>query len=461
MTGSHSPNAPSRRTIIKAIGGAAFTVPLLAAAGCGSGVPEQNTLRISYQQWGSGEVLVNYLTDVIKKYTANHPDISVELVPLVASENDYFTKNELMMSSSRTAPDLVYEDTFILKSDIAAGYLRPIDKYIDGWPQWEHFYDVAKNAVQGEDGRTYAVPTPTDTRALWYNQELLKKAGIETPWKPRSWDDLLETFRTIKKELPEVIPFNIYSGKPQGEKASMQGMEMLLYGTESTLYDEEKKKWVVGSAGFTQSLEFIRTVFSEKLGPTLGKALDPNITETIYNTWLPQGQLAVLLDGNWISSNWGEGLPGEWPEWTETMQLAEMPTRDGQDPGFVTMSGGWSWGMPKKASKPDLAWPFLREMMSTDNVTAWTISDSKLTNRKDVAARKEYQGYSPTADFFSRLVPGATYRPALAPYPEISSAIQSAMESVMIGAAEPAAAAAVYDSAVAGIVGAENTMKEA
>jgi multiple sugar transport system substrate-binding protein len=450
----------SRRTMIKAIGGTLVAAPLTAAvSGCGSAASDPNTLRVSYQQFGSGRVLEDYLKPVIRAYTAAHPEITVELVPLVAAENDYFTKNELMMSSARTACDIVYEDTFILKSDIAAGYLRPIDSYLASWPMWDVFYDVAKKAVRGEDGKTYAVPAPTDTRALWYNRDLFEQAGLATPWEPRTWDDLLTAFRTLKDALPDVVPFNIYAGKPQGEKASMQGFEMLLYGTDSTLYDEEARKWVIGSPGFVESLAFIETVFAERLAPSIGNALDPNLTETITNSWLPGGQLAVNLDGNWISNNWVEGAPAEWPEWGDVMAVTKMPTQHGQAPGYTTLAGGWSWGLPIKAGKPDLAWDFLKEMVATEPTTAWTISDNKLTNRTDVAAREDYRTYGPTVEFFTSLVPDAIYRPALAPYPKVSSAIQAATEAVMTGQGSPEGAADAYDREVVEIVGAGDTAR--
>lgn len=436
--------------------GTAVSVPLLGA--CGS-ERDPNTVRIAFQQFGSGTVMVDFLTEVSRQVTRDHPEITIELVPLVASEDDYFTKNELMMSSERTTPDLVYEDTFILKSDVAAGYLRPMDRYIGRWDRWRDFFPPAKEAVTYDDGRVYAVPTHTDVRCLWYHRKVFEQAGVRLPWRPQTWDDILSALRKIKTAVPDVTPFNIYSGQPQGEKASMQGFEMLLYGTEDTLYDEDSKKWVIGSLGFIDSLTFLRTVFDEELTPSLADALDPNISETITNAWLPEGTLGVNLDGSWISQNWAEGAPGEWPEWADTMELARMPTQRGQGRGWVTLAGGWSWALPRLSDRPDLAWTVLQQMMTTENMTALALADSQVTIREDIAQNKDYEGYSPTVDFFTNLVDEAIYRPALAAYPEVSSVIQESMESVMTGQATPESAASSYDAAVIDIVGQENTME--
>lgn len=434
--------------------GAAAVIPLLGA--CGSG-RESGAVRIQYQQFGSGTVMRDYLRKISKQLTERDSEISTELVPLVASEDDYFTKNELMMSSENVSPDLVFEDTFILKSDAGAGYLRPLDSYIKSWDRWKQFTDPAKKAVTSTDGKVYGIPNDTDTRALWYQSDVFESAKIPLPWNPQSWDELLDTLRQIKSREPDVIPLNIFSGKPQGEKASMQGFEMLLYGTNSTLYDEDSEKWVVGSKGFLDALKFIKTVFSEKLAPSVSDALDPNISDTITNTWLPQGKLAIDLDGSWISRAWAKGNPGEWPAWPKKMKLAKMPTQHGQGRGWVTLAGGWCWTIPKLAKQPEQAWTVLQQLMHTKNAVDLAIADNEIAVRADVAHNSRYQKYSPTTQYFTKLGKYAIFRPALAVYPQVSSEIQQAMDVVMTGKSSPEKAAKDYDSAVAKLVGAKNT----
>jgi multiple sugar transport system substrate-binding protein len=61
-------------------------------------------------------------------------------------------------------------------------------------------------------------------------------------------------------------------------------------------------------------------------------------------------------------------------------------------------------------------------------------------------------------EYFTDLLETAYYRPALPAYPEVSSAIQEAMEAVLTGAT-PEAAAAAYDATVRDIVGEENVQE--
>lgn len=458
---TRSPLRPGRRTFLRGAGGALGLLPLGALAGCGSSaVDDPSVISVAYQQFGSGKLMQQWIDRTRKEYAKAFPDRRIEKLPIVAAENDYFTKNELLMSSPRTSPDCVYEDTFILLSDVGAGYIRPIDEFVEKWERWPQIAEATRKAVQGEDGKTYAIPTHTDTRALWFHKEVLENAGLPTDWAPRSWEEILETARTIKKQTPDVTPFFIFSGKAQGEKASMQGFEMLLYGTQSRLYDEDQRKWVLGSQGFLDALTFLRTVFEEELTLPVARNLDPNIGESIYTQLMPQGKIGILLDGSWISQNWTEGAPNPWKEWSETMGLAKMPTQDGGGQGWVTLAGGWCWTLPQHVTDAEAAFSFIDALCTRDNLVTRAIEDNHITVYKDVAEVEEYKTYSPTAEFFTSLLESAYYRPTLPAYPEVSSAIQQAMESVMTMSQTPEQAAAAYDAEVRDIVGDENTVEE-
>ena len=45
-------------------------------------------------------------------------------------------------------------------------------------------------------------------------------------WK--DWGQFPDNAKKVKAAEPGVVPLNVYSGKPQGEAAVMQGFEMLL-----------------------------------------------------------------------------------------------------------------------------------------------------------------------------------------------------------------------------------------
>ncbi len=199
--------SPRRTALLTPLVALALAATTLTACGSGSG-SDPDTVKISFKQStdNSIKVMDTYLADIKKQFEQQYPGKKVELVPIKAPDSEYYTKLQQMLRSPKTAPDLVYEDTFLINSDITSGYLKPLDPYLDKWPDWNQFVDTAKSAAKAEDGKTYGVPDGTDTRGLWFDKGIFKKAGLPANWQPKNWDDVLAAARTIKQKVPGVTP---------------------------------------------------------------------------------------------------------------------------------------------------------------------------------------------------------------------------------------------------------------
>ncbi|NNC11747.1 extracellular solute-binding protein [Planctomonas sp. JC2975] len=428
-------------------------VAAAALAGCSSsGGGSDKVIKVAYQKFGNFTQMDTQMKAVAKQFEAANKGYTVKLIPIQAAENDYYTKLSLMNKSASTAPDVSYEDTFLIKADAAAGYLAPLDGYVKSWGDWSQFPANAKQAGQGEDGKLYGISMGTDTRGLWYNKDVLKKAGIDVPWQPTSWQQVLDAAKKIKSAEPDVTPLNVYSGKGAGEGSTMQGFEMLLYGTKDTLYDASSKKWIAGSKGFTDSLDVIKQVYQGGLGPTVQNALDPNFGNEVPQL-LSQGKMGIDLDGSWLSSNWIKGGAVPWSDWNSVMGETPMPTQEGASPGSTSMSGGWTLALGAKSANKQAAWNFIKLALNKDNSLAYDVAATQIAVRSDVAADSKYVNANPTNKFFSGLVKSTHFRPATTVYPQVSNNIQVAMESVMTGQQTPEQAAKVYDQALPGVVG--------
>jgi multiple sugar transport system substrate-binding protein len=438
-----------KKRIISAI--AVGVVAAAALTGCSSaGGSSSKTIKIAYESYG-GKQMQNYMSRIAQQYDKKYPGYTAKLVPIQAAENDYYTKLALMNKSAATAPDVLYEDTFLIKSDAAAGYLAPLDGYVKKWSDWSQFPANARQAGEGADGKLYGIPMGTDTRALWYNKTVLQKAGITVPWQPKSWNDILDAAKKIKASEPGVIPFNIYSGKGTGEGSTMQGFEMLLYGTKNQLTTSDGK-WVAGSPGFKDSLQFIHDVYQGGLGPTAQQALDPNWSNQTP-ALLSQNKLGISLDGSWVSSNWGSAGVAPWKDWNSVMGEAKMPTQDGAAPGATSLSGGWTLALGSKSKNPTAAWNFISLALNKDNSLFYATSNQNIPVRTDVANDPAYVKSNPTNAFFADLVKITHFRPATSSYPAVSNNIQVAMESVMTGQQTAAEAQKAYDQALPQAVG--------
>jgi multiple sugar transport system substrate-binding protein len=386
-------------------------------------------------------------------------NITVKMAPITASEGDYFSKIALQLKSGDNCPDVVCEDTFMIASDANAGYLTALDNRVSGWSDWtgSSFYDSLKKGAQGADGKTYGVPFCTDTRGLWYNKDLFKKAGLDENWSPKTWDDVLSTARTLKKKLPDVVPFWMNSGKATGEATSMQTYEMLLYGTGERLLNSDNK-WIIKSQGITDSLNFIQTIYNEKLGPPLSKVLNGQAGNTEARQYFPQGKLAIALDGSWISSNWMKGGQAEWSGYDKTMGFTAMPTKDGSNGGTITLAGGWTLAIPTKAKSPDAAWEFIKVAANKENMLWVDINGGNITARTDVAADSQYTS-TPFNDIATNFLKTAQFRPKDDKYSSVSTCIQTMVESVVSGT-KVADAVQKYGEDVTRVVGSGNVVSQ-
>jgi multiple sugar transport system substrate-binding protein len=416
------------------------------------------TLKLVYQQFGPPPYYEGTWWKMAKGTLAKS-HINMKLQPVVASEGDYYTKVDLMMQSASTAPDIVREDSFLVGSDVAAGYLSPLDSCLSPWKDYSSQWFPKMQSITTFKGHVYGVMNGTDVRLIWYNKNIFKRAGLPTNWQPHSWADILNAARTIKSKVKGVIPMNLYSGIAGDEASTMQGFEMLLYGTKDTLYDYSTKKWVVSGKGFTDSLKFVQTVYDPKslLGPSNDIALSPQAGLKVSQELLPTNKLGIDIDGSWLPTNWVKGGAHPWPAWNTVLGHAKMPTEFGQAPHYITLSGGWSYSISARSSHKAAACQALKVVNSKDLLAWYDVHINNIATRKDELAVSSYKNM-PLSPFFTGLLNVTQFRPAFPEYPRISNVIDQAMQNVMSGQS-PSDAASTYQRKVTAIVGSSHTEK--
>ncbi|MCY0878448.1 MAG: extracellular solute-binding protein [Firmicutes bacterium] len=412
------------------------------------------TVAYEFSPGSTTNPIGTFLNKMAKEFEATHPNVIVKPQEIIADEGAYYTKLDLEEQSPATAPNVVMQDTFLISSSEQAGYLTNLTPYVDKWSQWKEFYPAFQKITE-YDGKIWGISNGTDDRYLWYNKVLFKKAGLPVPWHPKNWAQVLAAARTIKKKLPKVIPMNVYSGVPMDEAATMQGFEMLLYGTGYTLYDYHDNKWVVKSPGFLHSLQFIQTLYRTGLGPSLGQALNSDMGTVVADTLLPKSELAIDLDGMWLPGSWDvKGSSSYWPQWSKVLGWTPMPTENGQAPGLDTLSGGWSWAISAKSANKNLSWQLIELMTDKQNMALYDHLVVNLSPRMDSATLPIYKSTAANYAFSTSLLPHTFFRPAFPAYAKISVQIDTAMENVMTGQMTPQQAMNAYAQAVTRIVGA-------
>ena len=117
------------QTRLVALSGVAVLALAACSNGGGGGGGDDTTITVAYQKTAQFVQLDDLLQKAKSEYEAANEGMSGDLVAIEAEQDQYFTKLALMNGSADTAPDVIYEDTFQIRSDAAAGYLLPIDEY--------------------------------------------------------------------------------------------------------------------------------------------------------------------------------------------------------------------------------------------------------------------------------------------------------------------------------------------
>lgn len=415
-----------------------------------------DSIKVIYQKTDQFTQFDAQVKKAKKIFEKEHPGKKVDLQPISAQESDYKTKLSLAQRSPATAPDVLYQDSDSLQADADAGYLYNIKPFVDKWEDWnKNYIETAKKIGTGRDG-VYGVPADTDTRVIWYNKHVFEKAGIPIPWQPHTWQDLLVTAATIKAKVPGVVPMNMFAGTAIGEGTSMQSFYQLLYGTKQgnkALMDIKTGKWTIGSQGFKDSLNFLKTIYDKGYAPTPAQAQDVNIGGTISMDWLPNDKIGFTLDGSWLPSTWIKGGSKEWPDYEKTLGAALFPSKTGAEPQYVTSSGGWTLAVGGKSRNPELAFEFIKLLGNREFSLEKDIKEAKIAVRSDVAKDPKYLATNAFTEITTKALTYTHVRPSVSEYPKVSAEIQKATEQVVTGAMSVDEAAKAYDQGVTGIVG--------
>jgi multiple sugar transport system substrate-binding protein len=436
---------------------------------------EEVTLTFSFPVW-FGErydrVLDRYIPTYEQLMADQGTPVKIEIVELPAGDDDYRAAQVTRLAAGAHT-DIFLLDGFNIPADSSAGFLLDLTDRANAWDGWAQWFEAAKGGVSF-GGSVWGLNREVDVRPLYYRRDVLEKAGVigaGEDWQPTSWEEILTAARDIKANVPGVAPIAFKSGILGGESTTMQGFYPLLLGAGGRLFDTDSGKWVSRSSAFTESLEFLRTIFIDEELSTAPEFWLAGSPVDDAHVLFRDGELAMLVtwDGVWTEMADPEHSrfipdPGRDAVAGFAMIPAKEPGASWTGEDFVTISGGWTMVIngaitPEKA---DLAFEFLKLVYSKDELVAYIVDGlgGGISVRQDVVADPGVVAVADAfADFREVFVDFTTFRPGLPEYPEISDAVQEATEKILLGES-PEDVADFYASKVEEIVGAENTIEK-
>lgn len=206
------------------------------------------------------------------------------------------------------------------------------------------------------DGHIYTVRDQLETIGFWYNDDLFKKAGADTPDKWKSWDDFDKAVDKLAACKDVTTPFSMNQGWPTNIVLSAH----LLGSKEGREMCKSVPK-TFDVPAFKNAIDFIGNSVLSKISNEYFTAADAeNYREDFLN-----GKSAILFNGVWESGSFGQsGIDAK------NIKPAVFPTsEEGKTAAIVSASPGYVVNSKLDDAKKNACIEFIKFMTSKETAT--------------------------------------------------------------------------------------------
>ncbi|MFF5978882.1 extracellular solute-binding protein [Streptomyces olindensis] len=337
-----------------------------------------------------------------------------------AFDTSDLTNKALLAAQQDNAPDVLILDNPVVSTLAEAGVLTTTD---------ENKVDTSKAdpnllAAGQADGKTYGTPIGANTLALYYNKDVLKKAGVDVA-SIKDWASLTAVLEKVKK-------------------AGKKGITFSAIGTEEGSF--QFLPWFWGSGAKLTALDSAQGVSALSLWHDwLKKGYAPNsvINNTQTTSWqeFASGDYAFAENGTWQLANARKaGFDyGVLPIPASGGGNAAAPT-GGE---FVTVPVQGDTGRYATTRKLVSCLTSTENLYATDTTLSYVAPTAEVQD-KQVAENAELKPWVAAV----KAAKGRTSDDLGTTYPKISEQLWKAVQSALSGAESPEDALAKAQSAV-------------
>jgi multiple sugar transport system substrate-binding protein len=181
-----------------------------------------------------------YWRDLIDRFEADHPGAKVELQTV--SWTDINQKVTTLVSTNQ-APDILNLDAY---ANFAGDeLLLPAEEVLSPETQADFLDKFAENGKY--EGTQYGIPFVGSVRALFYNKDIFRKAGIEEP--PATWDQLRDAAAKISAKGETGY------GMPLGPEEAQAEFSLFMWGNGGDWVDGDQ--WTITEPQNVEALQFM------------------------------------------------------------------------------------------------------------------------------------------------------------------------------------------------------------
>jgi multiple sugar transport system substrate-binding protein len=413
----------------------------LTLTGCGSGTPggETDDSTIEFWQNQFSEEDNAWYKEQVAAFNAAHDDVQIKLTVV---PGDAWEQKMKAAQAAGNAPDMYTMNYSAVPMKARNGELAPITGLIDQ-AAWDDLEPRFLEAVT-VGGEQYAYPLLYEPSALLlYRTDYFTDAGLDPASPPTDWAGLIDAGLALQAANPDVVPFQIAQNAVELSWTTWSSQN----GTAGHLpISEDWSESLASDPAYEPLFQFYQDLYAK--GVIAKQPLGP------YGDAAPfgDGNLAMMANGSWGISL----LINQYPDVLEKMNVAAMPTIDGDPARSSATLGGWTIGVDAKSEKQEAAAAAISWLLAEDTAVPkdYFIKTqfTKLSPRVSVAAELAEDSGKSVNPFYDVLVE-STGSAILEPTYDwqVSLAMGTALEKAMLGG-DIAEAQAEADAAITKVI---------
>ncbi|MHB1294219.1 MAG: extracellular solute-binding protein [Anaerolineae bacterium] len=235
-----------------------------------------------------------------------------------------------------------------------------LDERVDGSStfKWTDIWD----RLQMESlmwGKKWVIPYTTDTRALFYNKQVLRDAGLDPEQPPKTWPELQEMAVKITayddSGRIDRIGFTPTFGNPPVHVMFWT----MLWCMGGSVEDDEMTKVTLMEKG-PEAMKFLKDLMDAQGGYESAGAFTKALTLAEGIDAFSAGRVGLAMNGQWVFKNYQKYSPDLEYSFVEGPVFPEYNI-------IANYDGGGGWYFFKEGEGTDTAWKFVEYWMQVDN----------------------------------------------------------------------------------------------
>ena len=372
-----------------------------SAASAQANSAKASTTQVKFWHYMSMDKEGAQVQKIVDEYNASQSKVKVvaQYIP-----RDELMKQYTIGAVSGDLPDIGSVDNPDNASYASMGVFDDITDLYNSW-SGAKFLDGPLASCKFQ-GKIYGVPWGSNCLALFYDQGVLKKANVSVP---TTWTELTAACKKLTQGTQKGLAFSAVAN----EEGTFQFMPFLLSAGGSI--DN------LASANSVKALDYFSGLV--KAGYVSKESI--NWTQADVEKQFASGSAAMMVNGPWNIDSVKKDAPNK--KWNVT----KIPKADGGE--YASVLGGENLVICKGAHR-DAAWDFIKFIESKDNSARLCSKIGRFSPRSDVSTQEMFKD-DPVMALFAQSMPGAKSRGPHVKWPEVSSAIQNAMQESITGKA--------------------------